>query len=193
MTPAPTHVALLRGINVGGHRKLPMAELRELCRELGWKDVRTYIQSGNVVFRANRPDPDALAGYIRDRFGYDVPVILRSAGELIAARGASPWSSEAATSKNVAVMFLSRKPVARAVARLDPDRSPPDRFAVVGSEVHLNCPNGSADSKLTVDWFERSLGVRATVRNWRTLERLIELSSLFLLAGVFIEGVVRHQ
>ena len=128
-----TQVALLRGINVGGHRKLPMAELRELCLELGWKDVRTYIQSGNVVFRANRPDPDALAGYIRDR------------------------------------------------------------FAVVGSEVHLNCPNGSARTKLTVDWFEGSLGVRATARNWRTLERLIELSFVFLLAGIFVEGIVRHQ
>jgi uncharacterized protein (DUF1697 family) len=171
-----THVALLRGINVGGHRKLPMAKLRELCRALGWKDVRTYIQSGNVLFCANRPDPEALAGVIRDRFGFDVPVILRSVAELIAARGASPWSREAATSKNVHVMFLSRRPAARAVARLDPDRSPPDRFAVVGSEVHLNCPNGSARTKLTVDWFEESLGVRATVRNWRTLERLIELS-----------------
>ena len=170
-----THVASLRGINVGGHRKLPMAELRELCLTLGWKDVRTYIQSGNVVFRANRPDPDALAASIRDRFGFDVPVVLRSARGLIAARGASPWSREASTSKNVHVMFLSRKPAARAVVRLDPDRSPPDRFAVVGSEVHLDCPNG-ARTKLTVDWFERSLGVRATARNWRTLEKLIELS-----------------
>ena len=117
----PTHVALLRGINVGGHRKLPMAELRELCLALGWKDVRTYIQSGNVVFRAQRPDPDALAASIRDSFGFDVPVILRSAGGLIAARDRSPWLSEAATSKNVHVMFLSRKPAAGAIARLDSD------------------------------------------------------------------------
>ena len=91
-------------------------------------------------------------------------------------RSASPWSREAATSKNVHVMFLSRKPAARAVTRLDPDRSPPDRFAVVGSEVHLYFPNGGARTKLTVDWFEGSLSLRATARNWRTLEKLIELS-----------------
>jgi uncharacterized protein (DUF1697 family) len=170
-----THVALLRGINVGGHNKLPMAELRALCEGLGWSDVRTYIQSGNVVFEAKRPDPEALARAIRESYGFEVPVILRTGPELVAARDAQPWGR--AGTEHATVVFLSARPAARAIAKLDPQRSPPDRFEVLGKEVHLLCPNGVARSKLTIDWFEAALGVRATARNWRTLGKLIELAS----------------
>lgn len=169
------NVALLRGINVGGHRRLPMAELRELCASLGWTQVKTYIASGNVWFEANQPRADALASAIADKYGYDVPVILRTLGQLAAALAASPYSEQAAADpKSVHVVFLSAVPDADKVAALDPDRSPGDRFEVVGAEVHVHFAGASHSSKISLDWLERGLGVRASGRNWRTVERLAD-------------------
>lgn len=171
-----SHVALLRGINVGGKNELPMAALRACFEALGCEDVRTYIQSGNVVFRA--PSAlglaDAVTARLRERHGLEVPVILRSADALVQARDACPFRSEAPRSRHV--MFLSARPPAAKVEALDPDRSPGDRFAVLGREIFLCCPNGVGRTKLTNAWFDRQLGVVSTARNWRTLETLIEMA-----------------
>ncbi len=177
-----TTIALLRGINVGGARKLPMADLRAFCGDLGFLDVRTFIASGNLLWSGTQPGSpaarDAVAALhegIRDRWGYEVPVVTRQAAELVAVRDGNPFP-DAPQEKWLHVAFLDRAPEQAAVDALDPNRGPGDRFAVRGRHIYLCYGNGSGNSKLTGDWFERQLGVTATARNWRTLKALIELS-----------------
>jgi uncharacterized protein (DUF1697 family) len=171
------YVALLRGVNVGGRSKVPMAALKAGLEELGLDDVATYIQSGNVVFRASG-GRDALASRIEKRieadFGVAPKVILRTPAEVRRVVAANPFGSDVS---KLHVLFLERKPPAAAVKQLDPDRSPPDEFAVRGREVYLRFPNGYGRTKLSGDYFERVLGVAATARNWKTLLKLVELAS----------------
>ena len=179
--PTAVHVALLRGINVGGRNKLPMAELREVFARAGANEVRTYIQSGNVLFRAPsglaRKLPATIADALERRFSLKVPVILRSAEELIAAAERNPFLEAEVDTGALHVMFLAEKPARGAAASLDPRRSPPDEFALGEREVYLRCPNGVADTKLTNDYFDRTLGTVSTGRNWRTVLKLIDLAS----------------
>ena len=176
---ANTHVALLRGINVGGKNKLPMKDLIALFADAGAEDVRTYIQSGNVVFTASRGVATGLAAAVTElieaRLGLTVPVVLRTRAELAAARDANPYAGRASNPKALHVMFLKDRPSKSAVGTLDPDRSPPDEYAVIGREVFLFCPNGIGRSKLTTTWIDRALGTVATVRNWRTVNALVDM------------------
>jgi uncharacterized protein (DUF1697 family) len=168
-----TLVALLRGVNVGGKVKVPMAELRQELTDLGLEGVVTYIQSGNVVFRTTKKDAaTAIEKRIKAKYGLNVTVILRTLPELRRIAKGNPFP-KADTSK-LHVVFLAAKP--KAGAKLDPDRSPDDEFAVKGREVYLHLPNGAGRTKLTLDYLERSLGVAGTQRNWNTLLKLIELA-----------------
>ncbi len=180
MRPMARYVALLRGINVGGARKLPMAELASLLGALGLEDVVTYIQSGNVVFRVPDGDPAKLAPSIEQAIerdtGLDVAVLLRAPAELARVVRSNPFHDDDGAVSKLQVVFLDRKPVQAAVARLDPNRSPPDEFRVQGAEVYVRYPNGSGRSKLTLDYFERTLRVRATARNWNTVLKLLALT-----------------
>ncbi|HJU87495.1 MAG TPA: DUF1697 domain-containing protein [Gemmatimonadota bacterium] len=179
--PAPSsHVALLRGINLG-RRRLPMKDLAAIFEETGAADVRTYIQSGNVVYRASaalaRRMPVLVEAAIAERFGFDAPVVTRTAAELAAVVRANPYLDEAeANPKSVHVGFLRDEPAARAVAGLDPDRSPPDTFVVEGREIFFHFPNGLGKSKLTTPWFDSRLGTVSTIRNWRTVTTLEEMA-----------------
>lgn len=173
-----THIALLRGINVGGRHRLPMAELRALFESAGCRDVRTYIQSGNVVFRAE-PElaeelPARIARSIEERFGFSSPVVTRSADELDQAARSNPFLAEGVNAEHLHLMFLRDRPAEVQLAELDPDRSPPDRFAVQGREIYLHCPHGMARTKLTTRYFDSRLGTVGTVRNWRTVGKLLE-------------------
>lgn len=173
-----THVALLRGINVGGKNPLPMAALVELFASAGAESPRTYIQSGNVVFRAParvaRGIPAAVSRAIAARFRIDVPITLRTADELDAIASACPFP---AGGNLVHVMFLAAKPAPTAVAALDPHRSPPDAFVVRGHEIYVHYPDGSARTKLGASYFEATLGVPATARNWNTVLALRDLAA----------------
>jgi uncharacterized protein (DUF1697 family) len=175
-----TFVALLRGVNVGGKNKIPMAGLKSSFSALGLEDVVTYIQSGNVVFRSPTRAARDLAAGIEQRvakdFGVGVTVLLRTPSELEAIADGNPFLSGKADPSKLHVVFLSGRPAAGAVAKLDPERSPPDEFSVRGREIYLHLPNGAGRSKLTVDYFERRLGVRGTARNWKTLTKLVELT-----------------
>ncbi len=175
-----THIALLRGINVGGKNRLPMAELRALFEELGCADVRTYIQSGNVVFTADSSVagelPERVEWAIGERFGLGVPVVLRDAAELEEAARANPFLEEGADEKTLHLMFLRDRPEQARVEALDPERSPPDRFVVRGREVYLCCPNGVARTKLTTGYFDTRLETVSTVRNLRTVHKLLEMA-----------------
>jgi len=174
-----SHVALMRGINVGGKNKLPMKDLVALFEEAGCREVRSYIQSGNVIFEA---DPE-LADRVRtdvpraiaERFGYSVPLVLRTARELREVAARNPFVTEAADPKHLGVGFLSEAPSPAAVASLDPARSSVDAFAIVGKEIFLHLPGGMARTKLTTDYFDRRLGTIMTTRNWRTVNKLVEM------------------
>jgi uncharacterized protein (DUF1697 family) len=175
-----SYVALLRGINVGGKNSVPMAELSALFTEAGCAGVRTYIQSGNVVFQAGAALaaglPAAMAKRIEARFGVRAPVVLRSADELAAALARNPFLAEGADPQALHVMFLAGEPGAASLAKLDPQRSPGDRFVVLGRDVYLHLPNGMARTKLTNDYFDRALATVSTVRNWRTATKLLEMA-----------------
>ncbi|MCY3964702.1 MAG: DUF1697 domain-containing protein [Acidobacteria bacterium] len=176
-----THVALLRGINVGGKNKLLMGDLAAMFVESGCDDVRTYIQSGNVVFRAG-PElahlvPDIIGAAIAKRFGYRVPVLTRTSGELAAIVRENPFVRDGADTEKLHVGFLGEQPEAAAADALDPQRSPPDEYAVIGREVYVYCPQGLARTRLTTQYFESRLSTIMTVRNWRTVLRLREMTA----------------
>ncbi len=132
-----TFVALLRGINVGGRAKVPMAELKELLAGLGLEDVATYIQSGNVVFRSPAVDAKELAARIEQQiqsaFGLSVAVLLRTPGELARIAEGNPFLGDGADPSRLHVVFMDVAPNDSAVAGLDPDRSEPDEFRVQGA------------------------------------------------------------
>src|SRR5690242_4273690 len=171
-----TCVALLRGINVGGKNKLPMSDLRDLFTAAGCRDVRTYIQSGNVIFEADSAViaslPDDVSRQIAARFGYRVPVVLRTADEMEAVLRHNPFLAEGVEEKTLYVLFLAGKPAADRIAALDPDRSPPNRFMVQGKEIYLHLPDGAGRTKLTNDYFDTKLATISTARNWRTVTTL---------------------
>jgi uncharacterized protein (DUF1697 family) len=177
---APTFIALLRGVNVVGKNRLPMKELAPLFEEAGAADVRTYIQSGNVLFTAA---PSRVAGIpslvskaILDRFGFEPKILLRSAAELQAVASRNPFLLAGKDPAWLHVVFLADAPPAAAVARLDPARSPPDAFEVRGREVFLFLPNGMGRTKLGTDYLERTLATPCSARNWRTVLTLVELA-----------------
>jgi uncharacterized protein (DUF1697 family) len=178
---AAVHVALLRGVNVGGKNRLPMKDLATLFLAAGCEEAQTYIQSGNVVLRAAPAVAGKLArdveAAIARRFGFSTAVVLRSEKELATALARNPFVAEGVPEDALHLAFLADRPAPAAVASLEPDRSPPDRFAVVGREVYLCCPNGLGRSKLTTAWLDARLGTVATVRNWRTAQALASLAA----------------
>jgi uncharacterized protein (DUF1697 family) len=177
--PAPLRcAALLRGINVSGKNILPMKDLARIFTEAGCAEVGTYIQSGNVLFSApadiEAQLPETIARRIQADFGLRVPVLLRTLAELRAAAAANPFLAADVDPRALHVYYLRDAPAADAVAALDPHRSPPDRFAVLGREVYLHLPNGMARTKLTNAWLDAKLNTVSTARNWNTLLKLIE-------------------
>ena len=175
------HVAFLRGINVGGKHSLPMTALASLFTESGCADVRTYIQSGNVLFTAATPlarrVPALVAAGISKRFGFEAPVVTRTAAQLAAIAKNNPFLRDAPDPKFLHVVFLADPPARSRAALLDPDRSPPDRFALRGSEIYLLCPNGVGKSRLTAQYFDSTLKTTSTFRNWNTVQKMLELAA----------------
>jgi len=171
------HIALLRGVNVGGKNRLAMEDLRGLVLEAGGAAPRTYIQSGNVVFEATaaaaKRVPGVLRSLLAERCGVNSPVVVRSAMELAAVAEGVPFRGKMADPASLHVMFLADRPTKARAGALDPDRSPGDAFALVGREVYLHLPNGVARSKLTNAYFDSTLGTVSTGRNWRTVQKLL--------------------
>ncbi len=170
------YLALLRGINVGGNTKLPMKELVTAMEADGFDEVATYLRTGNVFFRSEESDSASLATRLREivesNFGTTTPVVMRTLPEIERTLDANPFLNDESDLKLLHVMFLDSAPDAAAIATLDPERSPGDRFHIDGPDIYLHYPNGSARSKLSIDYFERQLGVTATARNWNTVNRL---------------------
>lgn len=178
-TDAEPVLTLVKGINVGGRRRVPMEPLRAALAAAGLTGVRTHIQSGNVVFDApSTPDVDpaaTVAEVITATFGFDVEVVARTRAELAAIIANNPLSGDEDDPAKLHVVFLDAVPDPERAAQLDPDRSPPDRAVLIGREVYVHYPEGSGRSKLTADYLERTLHRTATARNLRTVEALLEL------------------
>jgi uncharacterized protein (DUF1697 family) len=169
----------LRGINVGGRNTVPMADLRAILTDRGYRHVATYIQSGNVACFPPANAPADIAADVADAMaaatGLTVPVIVRTASELRATRRNCPFDPLECDPKFLHVMFLSSEPDADAAAQLDPQRSPADEFRFVGPELWVYYRDGQGRSKLTIDYIERVLGVTATGRNWNTVVKMDEM------------------
>ncbi len=177
---AGAYVALFRGINVGGRNMLPMKDLVAFFLDAGCSDAQSYIQSGNVIFRAP-PSlvarvPTRVVSAITKRFGIEARIVVRSASELPRVVEDNPYLHTRTDVASFHVAFLAEAPSAERVAALDPDRSPPDQFAVRGREIYLALPHGTARSKLTNQYFDSKLGTTSTLRNWRTVLKLRELT-----------------
>jgi uncharacterized protein (DUF1697 family) len=175
-----SYVALLRGINVGGKHKLPMKDLAELLATTHCKNIRTYIQSGNVVFSATQAVARGLvtevATKIGERFGFAVPVVIRSAAEMVEVVRNNPFLARGLSEKDLHVGFLASRPSAEAVAKLDHQRSPGDEFEVVGTEIYFYLPNGAGQTKLTNAYLDSRLATISTSRNWATVLKLCEMA-----------------
>ena len=174
-----THVAFLRGINVGGKNLLPMQLLMCMFESLGCEAVRTYIQSGNVLFEASealaRRVPQAISRAILAGTRLGVPVVIRTAEELAGVARRNPFRKTGADPRTLHVAFLADEPSAAQVAALDPRRSSPDEFMVRGREIYLRLPWGVARSRLTNAYFDSGLATVSTLRSMGTVEKLLDL------------------
>lgn len=173
----PVFIALIRGINVGGHKKLKMADVKTSCEALGLSDVRTHLQSGNVVFQTSRSDRARLVKELEDAFAVDARVILRTAAELRNVVAANPMPDEAQRGpSHFIVVFLSEKPSTAAMQSLRDAYSGPEKMELHGAELYIEYGAGMGTSKLTNVLIERKLGVTATARNWNTVTKLVEIA-----------------
>jgi uncharacterized protein (DUF1697 family) len=167
------YVALLRGINVGGHHLVKMAELRTVFEELGHTHVETYLQSGNVVFRASSSKVAAVTATLEAafaaRFGFATPIVLRTRAELAAIATRHPFLAHEADHAKLHVIFVATPPPPAALAKL-PASVPPDQFVVDGREAFIWYGDGAGRSKLKFD-----LGVPMTARNWRTVINVLAM------------------
>jgi uncharacterized protein (DUF1697 family) len=174
------YAALLRGINVGGHAKVPMVALRDACSGVGLHEVATYIQSGNLAFSSDQSEHELvplIEAAIVARFGFHVPVIMRSHAELQAIVDANPYPDLAvAEPKFLSVQAFSEPLSAALIAKLNPDIDPPEHFTIIGRDLYLQLPNGIGRSKLALH-LGAKLGKLGTVRNWNTIVKLLEMTA----------------
>jgi uncharacterized protein (DUF1697 family) len=177
-----TYISILRGINVSGHNLIKMPELKNLFENLGFKEVQTYIQSGNIVYQS----VDNLAinelsikieKEIENVYGMKVPVITRAPEEIHAVLDANPFRNpDGSANENIYITFLEDIPSRDTVLKINPLAYLPDRFVISGREIYINCSAGYGTTKLSNTFFENKLKVRATTRNWKTVNMLIELA-----------------
>lgn len=176
-------IAILRGINVGGRRKILMADLKSLMSELGFTNIKTYIQSGNVIFNNDQAlnhieVATKIEEAITNQYGFDVPVIVLSAQEIARAVQDNPFyqTKEEVDIKSLHLTFLKKTPTAENLAKTETYNYEPDRFLIQDKNVFLFCAGKYHKSKLTNNFFEKKLKVAATTRNWKTVLKLLELS-----------------
>jgi uncharacterized protein (DUF1697 family) len=175
----PRYVALLRGINLGPARRVPMGELRALLTERGYGDVRTLLQSGNVAVTTGKGADSLrkdLEQAIAERFGVETDVVLRTSEELEALIEANPLGGVATDPKRLQVHFLSGEPAAAAARELEEVDIAPERIAVRGREIHVWHANGIQRSPASKVIARADLGVVATARNWSTVTKLLEIA-----------------
>ena len=174
-----TYIALLRGVNVGGNNKLPMRELVLLLENLGLHNVKTYIQSGNVVFQSEQTDRDrlsqAITAAIRQGFGFAPYVFILDKETLAAAIEANPFPEGAAEPKSLHLFFLDGSPQRYDGEALDRVKAADERYALIGQVFYLHAPSGIGRSKLA-ETAGKGWAVNITARNWRTVSEVMALA-----------------
>ena len=176
-----TYVAMLRGINVGRAKLVKMERLRALFEALGFDSVRTYVQSGNVVFESEQKSTRELTKKIEEKiqrdFGFAVPVLLKTAKEMEQIVSNNPLVKKKGIDvSKLHITFLSDAPPKTAGKVLEPLATSRERVRVLNREIYLYCPDGYGNSKLTNTTIEKKLSVVATTRNWRTVNALLEMA-----------------
>ncbi|WP_223835971.1 DUF1697 domain-containing protein [Streptomyces venezuelae] len=177
------YAALLRGINVGGNKKVPMAELRSLLEGLGHGDVQTYLQSGNAVFSSTRQDPAALAreleAAIEAHFGFRVACLVLGGAYLRAVAEACPFPAAELAGKQLHVTFCSEQPGPERFAAIDGAAYLPEEYRIGERVLYLYVPEGLGRSKLAEALARPAVvkGIDVTTRNWNTVVKLVELTS----------------
>lgn len=181
----PVYVSMLRGINVGGHKRIKMDELRASFEVLGFEQVKTYIQSGNVVFKTKKTSASVLSKQIEEKilsdFGFSVSVISRSSDEMAGTIERNPFLKERGIDREkidhekLHVMFLSEVPAPAAVNKLSDLTTAPDQCWSVDREIYFYLPNGVSQSVLMKSPVDRILGVVTTTRNWKTVNSLHQM------------------
>ena len=173
------YIAILRGVNVGGHNRVNMQRLREALAGKGLKDVQTYIQSGNIVFQTGMQGTSGpakkIAGVLKTDFNVDVPVLVRSASEWMRTVENNPFVRETDDHTKLLVTFLSEKPAAADVKSLSTQVFPHDDFRVVDADVYLFCRNGYGRTDIPNTFFEKHLRRTGTTRNWKSVLALAEM------------------
>lgn len=185
-------ISMLRGVNVGGHHQIKMDALRELYSSLGLRDVQTYVQSGHVIFRAERRDlaglPRIIVDGIERSFGFRPDVILRTAAELRDVIARNPFATRAGIEPSrLLVTFLASDPGREATDRVLKMQAAPEETQISGREMYTYYPDGMARPKLTWPTIERVLKTSGTGRNWNTVTKLAEL------AGRLEASSLRHD
>lgn len=172
------YISILRGINVGGKRKILMADLRALYKKLGFTNVTTYIQSGNVIFESKKKKnlEEIITKAIKSQYDFDVPVIIRTVEEWQTAFHNNTFTKD----KNIAIerlvlTFLKEEPIEENLEKIKTYDYSPDKFHIIGREIFIYCEGKYHQTKLSNNFFEKKLKVAATTRNWKTVTKLLEM------------------
>jgi uncharacterized protein (DUF1697 family) len=176
----PTYISMLRGINVGGHKRIKMDQLRNSFEALGFEQVKTYIQSGNVVFRAGKLSTVTLSRKVEAKilndFGFTVSVISRTQDEMAKTIQDNPFLKERGIDQTkLHVTFLSEAPAPAALKKMQALIAAPDQSRCAGKEIYFYLPNGVSQSSLWKTPWERALSVVTTMRNWKTVSSLYQM------------------
>lgn len=177
-----TYISILRGINVSGNRIIKMEALRQVYNELGFEQVQSYIQSGNVVFKQKNIDSKKLETIItkaiKDNFLFDVPVLVIPIHEFKTIIENNPYISDPAKNSSfLHITFLDKCPDPKAFDLIKDMNYYPDEYFIKEKAIYLYCPNGYSNSKLTNSFIEKKLNVSATTRNWKTTNELYKIAS----------------
>jgi Uncharacterized protein conserved in bacteria len=177
------YLSLLRGINIGGHKKIKMSDLKELYESLGFGQVTTYIQSGNVLFAAETNEADEalslrISKSIEDRFGFDVPVVIRTKEEIQRIVAQNPFAEEAETAPDkLVVMFLGSMPDTATLEKIKAKIADNSRFTLIGNTLYFFYPDGYGQTKWHSNFFEKQLRTTVTARNWATTCKLAAMTT----------------
>lgn len=178
-----TYISILRGINVSGQKKILMVDLKKLFESLGFENVVTYIQSGNVIFKASETLTEneiitKIDSSILNKYNFQVPIIILNKSELKKTISNNPFIKEDYLEK-IHVTFLAELPTESALGSIKKIDYSPDKFEIIGKSVYIFCPNGYGSTKLSNSFFESKLKVKATTRNWKTTNKLLEIYNEF--------------
>lgn len=178
-----TYISILRGINVSGKNIIKMEELRSACVSIGFSEVKTYIQSGNIIFKVKKTSPQKLAtsisSLIKKEFKCEVPVLVLEMTDIETVLSNNPYLKETnQDEKNWHVTFLAEIPNKSLVSAISTANNAPDKFKIIDKAIYLSCPNGYGNTKLNNTFFEKKLKTTATTRNWKTINELLKLANI---------------